>query len=151
MAYPTYYVMTNDNNSDDNDIKFSDKEIQFLRNNQVCRVATVSPGNIPHVVPVSYIFMDNLLFFATDYNTRKYKNLKENKNVAIVIDIYDSTHNRAVAIQGTGEFIERGEDFKKMYDIFNQKFEWVRLEPWNEGEAPFVAIKPFMKISWGLA
>jgi uncharacterized protein len=112
MAYPTYYVMTNDNNSDDNDIKFSDKEIQFLGNNEVCRVATVSPGNIPHVVPVSYIFMDNLLF-ATDYNTRKYKNLKENKNVAIVIDIYDSTHNRAVAIQGTGEFIERGEDFKK--------------------------------------
>src|SRR4029079_6476327 len=150
MAYPTYYVMTNDNNSDDNDIKFSDKEIQFLRNNEICRVATVSPGNMPQVVPFSYIFMDNLLFFATDYNTRKYKNLKENKNVAIVIDIYDSTHNRAVAIQGTGEFIERGEDFKKMYDIFNQKFEWVRQEPWNEGEAPFVAVKPFRKISWGL-
>jgi len=150
MAYPTYYVMTNDNNSDDNDIKFSDKEIQFLRNNEICRVATVSPGNIPHVVPVSYIFMDNLLFFATDYNTRKYKNLKENKNVAIVIDIYDSTHNRAVAIQGTREFIERGEDFKKMYDIFYRKFEWVRQEPWKEGEAPFVAVKPFRKISWGL-
>jgi nitroimidazol reductase NimA-like FMN-containing flavoprotein (pyridoxamine 5'-phosphate oxidase superfamily) len=139
-----------DKNSPENNIKFSDKEIQFLDNNEVCRVATVSPDNIPHVVPVSYIFIDSLFFFATDYNTRKYRNLKENKNVALVIDIYDSTNNRAVAIQGTGEFIERGEDFKKVYDIFNRKFEWVRQEPWNEGEAPFVAVKPFRKISWGL-
>jgi len=139
-----------DKNSPENNIKFSDKEIQFLDNNEVCRVATVSPDNIPHVIPVSYIFIDSLFFFATDYNTRKYRNLKENKNVALVIDIYDSTNNRAVAIQGTGEFIERGEDFKKVYDIFNRKFEWVRQEPWNEGEAPFVAVKPFRKISWGL-
>lgn len=139
-----------DKNSPENNVKFSDKEIQFLHNNEVCRVATVSPDNISHVVPVSYIFIDSLFFFATDYNTRKYRNLKENKNVALVIDIYDSTNNRAVAIQGTGEFIERGEDFKKVYDIFNRKFEWVRQEPWNEGEAPFVAVKPFRKISWGL-
>jgi hypothetical protein len=69
--------------------------------------------------------------------------------VAVVIDIYDSTHNRAVAIQGTGEFIERGEDFKKMYDIFYRKFEWVRQEPWNEGEAPFVVVKPF-KLGFGV-
>jgi uncharacterized protein len=150
MTNPTYYFMTNDNRADNNNIKFSDKEIQFLLNNEVCRVATVSPGNIPHVVPVSYIFIDNSVFFATDYNTRKYKNLKKSKNLALVIDIYDSTHNRAVAIQGTGEFIERGEDFKKMYDIFYRKFEWVRQEPWKEGEAPFVAVKPFRKISWGL-
>jgi nitroimidazol reductase NimA-like FMN-containing flavoprotein (pyridoxamine 5'-phosphate oxidase superfamily) len=150
MTNPTYYFMTNDNNADNNNIKFSDREIQFLLNNEVCRVATVSPGNIPHVVPVSYIFTDNLFFFATDYNTRKYKNLKKNKNVALVIDIYDSANNRAVAILGTGEFIERGEDFKKMYDIFYRKFEWVRQEPWSEGEAPFVVVKLFRKISWGL-
>lgn len=70
--------------------------------------------------------------------------------MALVIDIYDSANNRAVAILGTGEFIERGEDFKKMYDIFYRKFEWVRQEPWSEGEAPFVVVKLFRKISWGL-
>jgi uncharacterized protein len=118
MTNPTYYFMTNDNRADNNNIKFSAKEIQFLLNNEVCRVATVSPGNIPHVVPVSYIFIDNSVFFATDYNTRKYKNLKKSKNLALVIDIYESTHNRAVAIQGTGEFIERGEDFKKCMTFF---------------------------------
>ncbi len=59
MTNPTYYVMTNDK-ADNNNIKFSDKEIQFLLNNEVYRVATVSPDNIPHVVPVSYIFIDNL-------------------------------------------------------------------------------------------
>lgn len=142
--------MTENNSPDNKNVKFSDKEKQFLLINEVCRVATVSSDNIPHVVPISYIFIDNLFIFATDYNTVKYKNLKENKNAALVIDIYNSPNNKAVVIQGTAEFIERGEGFKRVYDIFNQKFEWVRQEPWNEGEAPFVAVKPFRKISWGI-
>ncbi len=33
-------------------IKFSDKENQFLLNNEICRVATLSKNSIPHVVPV---------------------------------------------------------------------------------------------------
>jgi len=118
MTNPTYYFMTNDNNADNNNIKFSDKEIQFLLNNEVCRVATVSPGNIPHVVPVSYIFTDNLFFFATDYNTRKYKNLKKNKNVALVIDIYDSTNNRAVAIRERGNLLKEVKISKKCMIFF---------------------------------
>lgn len=134
-----------------NMIKFSRLEIQFLADNEVCRVATVSPENIPHVVPVCYIFLDNLFFFATDYNTKKYKNLKQNKNVALVVDIYDSPNNKAVAVGGTAEFIERGEAFTGLYDIFHRKFEWVREDPWDEGEAPFVAVTASHKVSWGLA
>jgi nitroimidazol reductase NimA-like FMN-containing flavoprotein (pyridoxamine 5'-phosphate oxidase superfamily) len=37
------------------EIKLSNKEIKFLQNNEICRVAT-SYNDIPHVVPVCYIF-----------------------------------------------------------------------------------------------
>lgn len=69
-------------------VKFSDKENQFLLNNEMCRVATLK-NSIPHVVPVAYAFADDLFFFVTGYNTIKYRNLKENKNVSLVVDIYD--------------------------------------------------------------
>jgi uncharacterized protein len=131
-------------------VKFSELEKRFLVENELCRVATVSPDNTPHIAPVCYVFLENSFFFATDYNTRKYKNLKQNKNAALVVDMYDSPNNKAVAIRGTTEFIEKGTAFTKLYDIFHRKFEWVRQDPWNDGEAPFVEVTPTHKASWGL-
>jgi nitroimidazol reductase NimA-like FMN-containing flavoprotein (pyridoxamine 5'-phosphate oxidase superfamily) len=131
-------------------VKFTEKEVLFLLENEVCRVAT-SHNDIPHIVPVNYIHENNFLYFATDYNTIKYQNLEKNKRIAGVVDIYNSSvENKAVIIQGTAELIERGEEFKKLYKIFEKRFEWVRNDPWKEGEAPFVKVKPGIKVSWGL-
>jgi nitroimidazol reductase NimA-like FMN-containing flavoprotein (pyridoxamine 5'-phosphate oxidase superfamily) len=131
-------------------VKFTKKEVSFLLENDVCRVAT-SHNDIPHIVPVNYIQENNFLYFATDYDTRKYHNLRKNKRIAVTIDVCDSSlDNRAVVIQGSSEFIERGKEFKRLYKIFEKKFEWVRNDPWREGEAPFVRVQPSNKVSWGL-
>jgi nitroimidazol reductase NimA-like FMN-containing flavoprotein (pyridoxamine 5'-phosphate oxidase superfamily) len=132
------------------EVKFTKKEEKFLLENEVCRAAS-SHNDIPHVTPVTYIYENSWFFIATDYDTRKYKNLKTNKNIALVVDIYNSSvENKAVVIHGTSQIIERGEEFKKLYQKFDKKFEWVRNDPWKEGEAPFIKIKPSSKISWGL-
>ena len=121
-----------------------------MSQNEVCRVST-SHNDIPHVVPVTYVYENENIIFVTDYGTRKYKNLKINKNISVVVDVYDlSGRNMGIVIQGKAVFIERGEEFKRLYQIFNRKFEWVRKEPWEEGEAPFVKIDAFNKVSWGL-
>jgi nitroimidazol reductase NimA-like FMN-containing flavoprotein (pyridoxamine 5'-phosphate oxidase superfamily) len=131
-------------------VKFTKNEEQFLLENEVCRVAT-SHNDIPHVTPVSYIYKNSCLFIATDYDTRKYKNLKVNKNIAIAVDVYNSSvENRAIIIQGIIDIIEGGEEFKEIYQKFDEKFEWVKNDPWKEGEAPFIKVKPFSKISWGI-
>jgi uncharacterized protein len=131
-------------------VKFDKKEEKFLLENEACRVAT-SYNNTPHITPVSYIFEDGSFFFATGYNTRKYRNLKHNKKVALVVDIYGSSvDNKAVIIQGSADVIERGEEFKRVYKKFEKKFEWVRNDPWKGGEALFIRVKPFSKVSWGL-
>jgi uncharacterized protein len=129
---------------------FNKKERKFLLENEVCRVST-SHNEVPHVTPVAYIYEKNFLFFATDYETRKYKNLKVNNRIAASIDIYNSSiENKAVLVQGTADIIEKGREFKNLYQKFYKKFEWVRKDPWKEGEAPFIKIKTFNKISWGL-
>jgi uncharacterized protein len=132
------------------EIEFTKIEEKFLLENEACRVAT-SHNDIPHVTPVTYIYEKGYFFIATDYDTRKYKNLKVNKNIGLAVDVYNSSvENKAVIIQGTVDIIERGEEFKRLYKKFEKKFEWVRNDPWKEGEAPFIKIKPFNKVNWGL-
>ncbi|MFB5624799.1 MAG: pyridoxamine 5'-phosphate oxidase family protein [Nitrosopumilus sp.] len=130
-------------------IEFKQSEIDFLNSLEEARIAT-SHNDIPHVKPVSFVKINNSIIIATDYDTRTYTNIKFNHNVGIVIDIYKSGNHKAVCIQGKAEIIENGEEFKKIYEIFFKKFQWVREDPWNENEAPFLKIIPTTKISWGL-
>ena len=130
-------------------LKFTIKESQFLKENEACRIAT-SQNNVPHIAPVSYYFEDSFFYFATDYDTKKYANLKNNDKIAISVDIYLPRKHKAVVVQGSTTFIEKGPQFKKLYEIFYKKFAWVRENPWKENEAPFVKIIAQTKISWGL-
>ena len=130
-------------------VKFTKKEIELLQNYEACRIAT-SHDDIPQVTPVTYYFEDGFFYLATDYDTKKYSNLKQNNKIAITVDIYMSGKHKAVIVQGTTEFIEKGSEYKRLYEIFYKKFSWVRENPWKEGEAPFVKIKPKTKTNWGL-
>ena len=130
-------------------LKFTIKESKFLEENEGCRIATCTK-DVPHIAPVTYYFEDGFFYFATDYHTKKYANLKKNDKIAISVDIYLPGKHKAVVVQGSTTFIEKGPQFKKLYEIFYKKFAWVREDPWKENEAPFVKITPKTKISWGL-
>ena len=130
-------------------VSFSRREILFLRSNDICRVATCN-NNVPHVTPVSYIFDDVNFYFATDYNTVKYANLKKNNTISLVVDITENKKNMAIFIMGTTYFIHKGKRYEKLYDMFYDRFDWVKNEPWRQGEAPFVKVVPHSKVSWGL-
>jgi len=130
-------------------VSFSRIEIQFLRSNEICRVATCK-NNLPHVTPVSYIFNDGKFYFATDYNTVKYANLKKNNRISLVVDTFENNKNSAIVIMGITISIQRGKKFENLYDLFYDRFEWVRDDPWKQGEAPFVMVIPKSKVSWGI-
>jgi hypothetical protein len=55
-----------------------------------------------------------------------------------------------VLVQGKVTIIENGNDFEIIYKKFHEKFQWVRDEPWDENEAPFIRITSTHKTSWGL-
>jgi uncharacterized protein len=130
-------------------VSFSRNEIQFLRSNEICRVATCK-NNLPHVTPVSYIFNDGKFYFATDYNTVKYANLKKNNRISLVVDTVQNNKNIAIVTMGVAKIIHSGKKFENLYDLFYDRFEWVRQDPWKEGEAPFVMVIPKSKVSWGI-
>lgn len=130
-------------------IEFTKGEETFLQSMEEARIAT-SHADVPHVKPVSFIYHNNIIFIATDYQTRTFKNVKINPKVSVVIDVYESGKHRAVCIQGKVKIIEEGQEFTQIYKMFEKKFAWVRNEPWKENEAPFIKIITTNKTSWGL-
>src|SRR3989338_10771723 len=120
-------------------MEFTKVEEAFLQSIEEARIAT-SHADIPHVKPVSFIYHENIIFIATDYQTRTFKNVKINPKTSVVIDVYESGKHKAVCIQGKVEILENGKEFLQIYKMFEKKFTWVRNEPWKENEAPFFKI-----------
>lgn len=130
-------------------LEMSVEELNFIANNECCRLATCFRDR-PHVVPVSYIFTDGYFYISTDYGTKKLFNIKNNPFVSLVVDIYTPSNHKGIVICGSVTLVEKGDCFKKIYEMFFKRFEWVKNNPWSEGESPFLKISPDTKASWGL-
>lgn len=129
-------------------VQFSKGELDFLGQNEMCRFATASGKGEPHVVPVSYVWDDGKAVIVTDYGTRKLKNLRTNPQAAILVD--SGGTRKLLLVSGPVEIIEKGEEYRRLYKLFYSKLDWVRRDPWKEGEAPFIKITPRFKTGWGL-
>lgn len=122
------------------------KELNFLKSHELCRLATASKGAKPHVVPVIYTLDGEAMIIAVDYGTKKLRNLKENKKVALVVDEYRP--NRGVMVEGECEILERGKEYLRLLKILFDRFEFYRKHPWREGESPILKIKPTKAVMW---
>lgn len=110
--------------------QFTDKELAFLRSGEVrlARIATVGPQGTPHVVPTGWSYNpehDTIdIGGANLAATKKYRDIKRNGQVAVVIDdVLPPWRPRCVEIRGIGEVIDEG---------------------------PLIRIRPKRIVSWGL-
>lgn len=124
----------------------SPKALKFLREHEVCRLATASRDAKPHVVPVIYAMDGENVVVAIDYGTKKLKNLKENNSVALVVDDYRP--NKAVMIEGECEVLERGKEYLRILQVLFDRFDYYRKNPWGEGESPILKIRPVKAVMW---
>jgi len=122
------------------------RQLRFLREHEVCRLATASKDAKPHVVPVIYALDGENVIIAIDYGTKKLKNLRENRFVALVVDDYRPNH--AVMVEGECEIFERGKEYLRLLQILFEKFEFYSKHPWGEGESPILKIKPAKAVVW---
>jgi len=85
---------------------FSEREAEYLAENILGRVATVSQSMQPHVVPVVYTFDGKDILFGgwNLTSSLKFRNLTANNKVAFVVDEILSTRPwrvRGVEVRGT--------------------------------------------------
>jgi nitroimidazol reductase NimA-like FMN-containing flavoprotein (pyridoxamine 5'-phosphate oxidase superfamily) len=127
---------------------FKDSELSFLKSHEVARLATATKDAVPQVTPIVYAMDGENMIIATDYGTRKLKNLKENPKASAVIDTYDP--NKGIVIQGECEIFERGEEYLRLLKVLFDRFDFYRNHPWGEGESPILKIVPSKSSSWGV-
>src|SRR3989344_1188220 len=83
--------------------------LKFLKENHTMVLATVSHDGMPHAATVYYMVDENFdLYFSTGEETKKFLNIKDNSNVALVV----GTGPDIKTIQGGGkaEWIIEGQD-----------------------------------------
>jgi len=124
----------------------SSKALSFLKDRELCRLATASKDGKPHVVPVIYALDGENIIIAVDYGTKKLGNLRQNNRVALVVDEYRPNH--AVMVEGECEVVERGKEYLRLLQILFRRFEIYRSHPWGEGESPILKIKPTKAVMW---
>ena len=123
-------------------------EAEFARAHELCRIATVSRKGWPQVTPVIYALDGQNFIVAVDYGEKKLKNLRENDRASLVIDEFHP--NKALAVQGRCEIIEKGREYLRLQKLLYDRFETYRRHPWKEGESPILKITPVKSASWGL-
>ena len=101
-------------------VTFTEEEVAFLTRSRLARVATTSSQGQPHVVPVVYEF-DGRAFYFAGWNLEKslkFKNLVENRKVALVVDDIVSVspwRPRGVEVRGVAELgCEGGRSYVKV-------------------------------------
>jgi len=101
----------------DGSMDFTSVELEFLRSQRLCRLATVGPSGWPHVVPVMYALTENGSF-EFDADGIKLRNLVAEPRCALVVDA--SGPKRGVSVQGRAEVI--GKERARLTP--DRKFSW---------------------------
>nr|WP_145486489.1 MULTISPECIES: PPOX class F420-dependent oxidoreductase [Streptomyces] len=90
---------------------FSAAELSYLRSQRLGRMATVDPQGRPQANPVGYRLQDDGTILIGGYamgTTKKWRNLRENPRIALVVDdivSVDPWRVRGVDIRGTAELL----------------------------------------------
>lgn len=134
-------------------MRLTKKVAKLIAQERVCRVATAGGEGRPHLVPVVHVLAGDKIYFGSGDDGRKVKNLRDNPQVAITVDLYsdDWSQLRGVMVQGTARLIERGPRFKqaraRLYAKYPQYSKEAAISP---SDSVVVEVTPTHVFTWGL-
>jgi nitroimidazol reductase NimA-like FMN-containing flavoprotein (pyridoxamine 5'-phosphate oxidase superfamily) len=134
-------------------MRLTKKVAQLIERERVCRVSTVNPEGMPHLVPVCSVVADGRIYFGSGNDARKVKNLEANPHIAITVDLYSDewAHLKGVMVQGTARLIGRGPRFRKIRTLLYRKFPQYETDAAiDESDSVVVEVTPQAVFTWGL-
>lgn len=126
---------------------------KFLERERVSRVATIGRDGSPHLVPICHVFEDGKVYFATDKDSKKVKNLQATPHAAVEVDLYSEDWSRlaGAVVTGPATLVDRGPRFRKIRSLLYAKYPQYPVESaLEEGEVVMVEITPARLVSWGV-
>lgn len=129
------------------------KILAFIRSQRVARLATVGADGTPHNVPVCVVVLTGKIYFASDRDARKVRNIRRNPRVSVVFDQYTENWTRLAGamITGTAAVTTQGAVFRRARQALYRKYrQYARVAPIAEGESVIICVTPTASFSWGL-
>ena len=98
---------------------------------QVACLATVSPLGKPHVVPVVFALVNEVVYTAVDakrkttQRLRRLVNIEQNPQGSLLVDHYDADWDQlwGVRADGMAEIHDHGEQMATGYDLLRRKYQ----------------------------
>lgn len=131
--------------------RLTGKDLRFLTREKVVRVATAGRDGRPWVVPVCHVVANGVIYFGSDRNGVKVRNIARTRKAGLVADRYRDSWKglRGVALTGRADILSRGAEFVRAVRLLYRKYpQYERASPLEPGESVVVRVKPIRVISW---
>ena len=133
---------------------FSEKELEYLREQWLGRIATVSKRQRPQVTPVGFAADEERLYITIQHTSQKARNIKRNPRVSFVVDDWPSWEEiRGVRVSGRAELVSSGKLHQTGRELIYGKYPryeedyGIREDGWSNH---ILVITPTKVSSWGL-
>jgi len=87
---------------------------EFLKTQKILHLTTIGSKNIPHVVPVWYLYSSKKIYIGTNTKTKKAQNVKKNNKVAFCVDVGVNSPIFGVMGQGNANIILENNKVKRI-------------------------------------
>jgi len=136
------------------------KLINYLREDELIHLSTISPRGEPHVVPVWFVYRDERVgeprprvYVLTDKRTAKVANISRNPNVSFEIDNYDDNMEwnvRGAMFRGRATLVEDDGDICFYEFLIGEKYPVYWKYPWDPKERAVIRIDLEKYSSWNV-
>ena len=134
--------------------EFSQKELEYLREQVLGRLATVSRKQIPQLTPIGFAADEERIYSNIRHDSVKARNIRRNPRVSFVVDDSPSWGvHRGVSVSGKAELISSGKLHESGRDLLYEKYPRYEEDyPIREDDLSkyILVITPIKVRSWGL-
>ena len=133
--------------------KLSKKDVEFIQQLPVCRLATATEECEPIVRPVWPVFDGLNIYIASDPDTPKLEQIEANPQVSLVFDDYDRKNwsiIKGIRVQGEATIMWDGKEYRYAHDLLKEKYPEYQTEEggWKEGDVPIIKVMPISYTKW---
>jgi PPOX class probable F420-dependent enzyme len=131
--------------------------LRLIRSARTAHLATSDKSGQPHVIPICFVCDGKFFYSPIDEKPKRtvpsklkrLKNIRENPNVALVIDHYDEDWRKLgyVLIFGRARIFQSGEKHRSAVKLLRRKYGQYRAMMIDE--RPMIVITVKRIVSWG--
>jgi general stress protein 26 len=119
------------------------KICEYLANHYYLNLATISPEGRPMAHTMAYVSENEIVYLATNKNTRKVRNILKNPHVAFTVDEDDPDwfDMQALQVEGRASIVDDETELREVGEIMAAKFPVIADLP-PDPDAVMIKIEP---------